>query len=155
MVYHFREQGFPVSRKAVVTQKRGWLWYFSCSVPVGGILFHSNFVASLTNVCPPSLMNGRAAFSSPEHELIFTFSPTSVIYSANFVSPIAYPPFSDDFEANQTGRWLLKLQLYWPLDVITWTSLMLSVYKTEFSTPPPPQPTRSVSPASPFTQLTH
>lgn len=43
MVFHFREQGFPVSRKAVVT-KKGVAMTLSCSVPLGGILFHGNVV---------------------------------------------------------------------------------------------------------------
>lgn len=47
-------------------------------------------------------------------------------------------------------RWLLKLELYSPVDVITWISLRLSVYGTAFSSHHP-----HLSQQSPFVLLLH
>ena len=147
LIHHFREQGFPVNQKAVVTQRRGWLWHFSCSVPLGGILFHGNFVSSLADVCPPSLMNGRAAFFPLVWANFYFFTHFSYLLIANSLSLIAYPPGFDTWfwSKFQAGRGLLKLQLYRPLDIMTWTSIMLSVYETASHPHPRATPTRNLS----------
>lgn len=146
MVYHFREEGFPMSQKAVVTKRRGRLWHFSCTVPSGWILFPGDFVPMSAH--PAWWVRFFLVLAN-----FYFFTHFSYLHIANFVSPLFYPLFSDYFEANPRQGMTFKARailtcgchhLDIPYAQCVWNGVLV---------PLPPQPAKPVAPASPFTRL--